>query len=255
MSTHLVISDYHACPNNNNSRALLMGQLMFDLRPDVLVVLGDQCDMASLSSHEKGYKKDTYKADVESVLDAQDKLFHRVRTAKKGRPTTYWFDGNHEDRITRTLAVAPELRGTLDLAHLRLPRTWDEYVPYRGNYPGTKQVDGVDYCHFAVAGVSGRPLGGERHASSLVSKRLTTTVVGHSHLLDYHVKVKTDGSKVMGLSCPCAMDYKASWAGQSGDVWSHGITILHNVEGGVFDLEIVSMNRLEKLYGTRKATT
>src|SRR5690606_16818607 len=122
MTVHLVVSDYHASPDHNNSRAVLLGKLVADLRPDVLVQLGDFGDMASLSSHDKGYKSTTYKKDVDSVLDAQDKLFHFVKKAKKGRPTTYWFDGNHEDRITRTVTIAPELGGALDLKHLRAPR-------------------------------------------------------------------------------------------------------------------------------------
>lgn len=245
---HLVISDYHASLERDNSRGVLLGKLIADLRPDVLVQLGDFSDMASLSSHDKGYKSSTYKREVEHSLDAQEKLFHWSRKAKKGRPTTYWFDGNHEDRITRTITVAPELAGALDLKHLRMPRAWDEYIPYRGNYPGTKSIHGVEYMHYAVAGVSGRPIGGERHAHSLVSKRLTTSVVGHSHVFDLHVKVRGDGSKVMGLSCPCAMDYKASWAGQSGDVWSQGVVVLHNVEAGSFDLEFISMKRLQNVY-------
>lgn len=248
MKTHLVISDYHDVPEHNSGRDVLLGKLIADLRPDVLVQLGDFSDMASLSSHEKGYKATTYKKDVDSALRSQDILFHYARKTKKGRPTTYWFDGNHEDRITRTITVAPELAGALDLKHLRMPRAWDEYVPYRGNFPGTKSIDGIEYCHFAVAGVSGRPIGGERHAASLVSKRLTTTVVGHSHTLDFHVKVRGDGSKVIGLSCPCAMDYKASWAGQSGDVWSQGVVILHDVDNGTFDLEYLSMKRLKDVY-------
>jgi hypothetical protein len=44
------------------------------------------------------------------------------------------------------------------------------------------------------------------------------------------------------------MDYDADWAGQSGKMWSKGIVIKRDVEGGMYDMEYVSMERLKKIY-------
>ena len=38
---HLVIPDPHAHPDHNNNRADWLGQLILDLKPDVVVNLGD----------------------------------------------------------------------------------------------------------------------------------------------------------------------------------------------------------------------
>lgn len=250
MSTHLVVSDYHSHPDHDNKRADYIGKLIVDLRPDRVVFLGDQSDMASLNSHEKGFNPHTYKKDVESCLDFQDRVFAPIRKQKRKRPTTYWFDGNHEDRVTRTVSASPVLKGTLDLGDLRMPKMWDVYVPYEGNYPGVLELDGVHYAHFMVSGVMGRPIGGERHASSLITKKLTSCSVGHSHMFDFHIRSKVDGTKAFALVNPCAMDYECSWAGQSGKMWSKGLVIKRNVKDGMYDPEYVSIERLEKMYGT-----
>ena len=70
---HLIFSDAHAHPDHDNKRAEWLGKLIMDLRPDVLVNLGDLADMPSLSSHDKGTKGfhgRSYKRDVDAALEA-----------------------------------------------------------------------------------------------------------------------------------------------------------------------------------------
>jgi hypothetical protein len=56
MTTHLVIPDQHAHPDFHNKRADWLGQLIKELRPDVVINIGDAADMPSLSSYDKGTK-------------------------------------------------------------------------------------------------------------------------------------------------------------------------------------------------------
>lgn len=252
MKTHLVFSDAHAHPNFSNHRADYLGRLILDLKPDVVINLGDLADMPSLSSYDKGtkgFQGRTYKRDITSSLDFQERMWHPVRQAKRKRPVTYWFDGNHEQRIDRALNTSHELEGTIATEDLRV-RGWDYIIPYDGLYPGVREIDGVSYGHYMVSGVMGRPIGGERHASTLISKKLTSCTVGHTHIFDFHLRPRPDGSKAQALVMPCFMDYDAEWAGQSGKMWSKGLVIKRNVSGGSYDLEYVSMERLAKEYGT-----
>jgi hypothetical protein len=65
--THLIIPDPHASPDHNNDRALYLGELIMDIKPDLVLCMGDGPDMPSLSSYDKGKKSfqgRTYKADV-----------------------------------------------------------------------------------------------------------------------------------------------------------------------------------------------
>jgi 3',5'-cyclic AMP phosphodiesterase CpdA len=46
---HLIIPDQHAHPEYLNKRADYVGQLIKDLKPDVVINLGDAADIASWS--------------------------------------------------------------------------------------------------------------------------------------------------------------------------------------------------------------
>jgi hypothetical protein len=252
LKTHLVFSDAHVHPDHNNNRADWLGQLILDLRPDVVINLGDLADVPSLSSYDKGtkgFQGRSYKKDVDAALDFQERMWHPIRNAKRRRPTSYWFDGNHEQRADRAVNLQPELDGTIAPEHFR-SKGWDTVVSYDGLYPGVLDIDGISYGHYMVSGVMGRPIGGERHASTLITKKLTSCTVGHTHVFDFHLRPKPDGTKAVAMVMPAFMDYECSWAGQSGKMWSKGLVIKRNVKDGMYDPEYVSIERLEKMYGT-----
>ena len=85
-NTHLVIPDSHAHPDHHNKRADWLGKLILDLKPDVVVNLGDMWDLPSMSGYDKGKKSfwgRTYKKDIEAGLEFDDRLWHPIRKAKK----------------------------------------------------------------------------------------------------------------------------------------------------------------------------
>lgn len=253
MSIHLVIPDLHAHPDHNNDRALWIGSLIHDLRPDTVIDLGDSADMASLSDHDRGLRSfvgNSYRRDIEAYLDLQDKLWHRAKKSKKKLPRAIRLVGNHEYRITRTVERTPELVGTVDYADFNWGDYYDTVVPYDGNSPGTITVDGITYAHFFASGVMGRPVSGEHPAYSLLSKLYTSSTQGHVHTFDYCVRTAQDGRKLQGLVAGCAVDYKMHWPGETQKLWTTGVAIKYGVDNGSYDLEWVSLDRLRREYGT-----
>jgi hypothetical protein len=244
--------DSHAHPEHNNKRAEYVGRLLLDLKPDVFVNIGDTWDMASLSSYDKG-KRDfhgrTYAADIASGLDFNERLFAPLRNQKRRLPQSVFIIGNHEQRIDRALDLSPELVGTISYSDLDLGRDYDIVVGYTGNTPGTIELDGIQFAHFMVSGIMGRPIGGEHPAYTLISKKFQSCVVGHSHVLDYCVRSDGNGRNVQGLVSGCLVDYSPDWAGEIAKLWVPGVSILRNVENGEFDWEWISLKRLEQAYG------
>lgn len=251
MSTHLVIPDIHAHYKHNNDRADYLSQLIRDLRPDVVVNMGDACDFPSLSSYDSGKKSfvgRTYRADVDSHLEFEDRLWTPIRRSKKKLPRRVFLEGNHEYRLTRAVELQPVLENTISFNDLDLDRNYDTIVRYKGLVPGSINIEGVTYAHFLVAGISGRPLGGEHHAYSLLAKRFGSSTVSHSHLLDYCIRTTGDQSKIHGLVSGCFVDYPVEWAGEMQDLWWSGVVICRNVERGNYDPEFVSLERLRRIY-------
>jgi hypothetical protein len=250
-SVHLVLPDPHAHPDHHNDRALWIGELIHDLKPDVVINLGDTADMPSLASYDKGKKSfqgRTYARDIAAHGDFQEKLWHRTKKAKKKQPRKVTLIGNHEQRIERAIQIQPELEGTVGYRDLSLSKFYDEVVDYDGGTPGTIGIDGVTYAHYFISGVMGRPVGGEHPAYTMLSKLYTSCTQGHTHTFDYSVRGRRDGTKVMGLVAGVGQDYHSLWAGDANRLWSRGVVIKHGVDNGQYDLEWISMERLKEVY-------
>ena len=254
---HLVIPDPHAHPQHDNERATLLGNLIKDLKPDVVINLGDTADMPSLSSFDKGTKAfvgRNYSADINSHLDFQDKMWSPVRRTKRKLPRRVVLEGNHEHRIRKVVNSQPEFEGTgfgVSFDDLDLKYYYDDVVEYEGNYPGVITIDGIQYAHFFLTGTSGRPISGEHTAHSLISKRHTSSTCGHIHILDYHTGINGAGDRLHGLVAGVYQDYHSDWAGRINDFWWSGVVIKRNIDGkGNYDPQFVSLDYLRKYYAS-----
>lgn len=250
---HLVIPDSHATPGQHNKRAVWVGRLINELRPDVVIDLGDTADMPSLCSYDRGHKSfqgRTYAKDVEVHNDFQDRLWHTVRKAKRKMPRRVRLIGNHDQRIERAVELSPELEGAVSLRDLDLESYYDTIVPYNGSTPGTIDIDGVTYAHYLTSGVMGRAISGEHLAYSLLTKKFKSCTVGHNHTYDFCIRTTADnGRKIMGLCAGVYQEHFSNFAGEGNNLWHRGVVIKRDVENGMYDHEWISIKRLKKLYG------
>lgn len=252
MTTHLILPDPHAHPDHNNDRATYAGRLAAELRPDVIIILGDLWDMPSLSSYDKNKRSHEgrrYSADVDAGLDFQDRFWQEVKKTKKKLPRRIFLIGNHEQRIERAADINPELYGTISYRDLDLDRYYDTIIDYNGSTPGILDVDGVSYAHYFVSGVLSRPIGGQHPGYSLVTKKLQSCTQGHTHVYDWNIGTDARGNKVMGLVAGVFQDYNSSYAGEAQKLWTAGVTIKRHVEDGYYEPEFVSLQTLERMYG------
>ncbi len=252
MTSHLVLPDPHAHPDHDNKRADYLAQLIIDLRPDVVVNLGDQWDLSSLSGYDKGKRSfvgKSYHRDLVSGLEFSERMWEPVRRTKKKLPHRIYIEGNHEHRIEKALDLNPELTGTIGFDDFQLDEYYDEVVRYQGSTPGIVEVDGVSYSHYFISGVMGRPIGGEHPAYSLGTKLGNSVTAGHLHTLDYNVRTDVKGQKRHSLVAGCFFDYNSDWAGKANDLYWRGVVYKREVENGEYDPEFISIKQLEKEYG------
>jgi Calcineurin-like phosphoesterase len=250
--THLVIPDSHAHPKHHNKRAEWLGRLINDVRPEVVVHLGDSADMPSLSSYDKGTKAfqgRNYRADIDSHLDFSDRLWSTVRKAKRRLPYRVFLEGNHEHRIKKAINLQPELEGAISFADLQLDRFYDEIVEYNGRSPGVIELNGISYAHFFISGVMGKAIGGAHPAYSILAKGHGSATAGDLHLLSYECQTGIGGRRLQGLVAGCYQDYDSDWAGEANKLWWRGVIIKKGVENGNYDPSFVSLSALKKEYG------
>lgn len=243
---HLLIPDSHAHPDYGNERYDYLAKLIIDVKPDVVIDIGDWFDMASLCSYDrgkKGFEARSYRKDIEVGIEAQDRMLMPVKRRKKKMPRLVRTLGNHEHRINRVLETETILDGTISMADLQSK----EYGFEEYNFGRAANVDGINYSHYFTSGVMGRPAASAR---SLLSRQRVSCSMGHSHLFDYELQNNVEGKTSQALICGCFVDYDPSYAHNTSHLWWRGVHIKHEVQDGSYDLESISMERLKSVYGS-----
>ncbi len=248
MKTHLIIPDQHAHPDYSNDRFEWIGRLILDVKPDVVINLGDMADMPSLCTYDKGtkgFEGRRYRKDVDSVLDAQERLFAPIKKAKRKKPKFYMCLGNHEDRINRAISSEPILDGTIGVEDLG----YKDFGWKVSNFLDPVIIDRIAYAHYFTSGVMGRPIGGESPAKALLNKQHMSVTQGHSHTLDLSTSINAAGERMMGLVAGCYLDFKSDWNNtQSENLWWSGVIVKRHVLNGCYDPEFISLNAISKEY-------
>ena len=253
--TVVVFSCAHASPDAGNERFDWLGKFIYDLKPNMVIDLGDGADMSSLNSYDKGKPQaivaQNYEADINVYNDSQERLRHQFRYHRKGKPMWVGFEGNHEHRIQTAISHDPRLEGSkygISFSHLQTNRWFDEYHSYKNSAPSIANYDGVDYAHYFAPGNSGRAAAGTHHAYGLLNARNVSSTCGHSHIRNIAFK---DGARSPGLISTVVGCYKGkeeSWAGQSNLGWWKGVLIKREVADGMYEPQFISMNTLKEHY-------
>lgn len=254
--THLIIPDGHTQPGVSNERYTWLGRLIADLRPDVIVNLGDHWDLKSLCSYDKGkrgYESRRYNEDVEAGREAMVKMLKPLKRVQKQqgrnrkkvyRPRMVFCIGNHEQRIERALDAEPILQGTIGYKDLHLEDFgWEVY-----NYLTLVPADGIMYCHAVQNTNSPSVASGVHLTHNLLQKYHCSVTVGHCHLLDFKTTIRGDKQRIMAVAPGCFFAHYEEWAGRSNDAYWRGIMIKRNVVDGVYDLETMTIDRLKRTY-------
>lgn len=251
MTTHLVLPDCQVTPDTNLEFLRHIGEYIVDVKPEVIVNIGDFADMPSLSSYDVGKKEfegRRYVKDIESVLKAQEVLFGPLndynavmrRTKHKlYQPRKVLTLGNHENRINRAVSIDAKLEGLMKIEDLG----YGEFGWEVHEYLRPVDIDGISYCHYFTSGVMGRPVAS---AKALLATECRSAVMGHVQRREIAVHPKYNFTAVFLGTC-----YKEEQAylGPQGNSLVPGVFLFNNVNNGIFDTQFVSLDSLEELYG------
>ena len=251
---HLVIPDTQVKPGQDLSHFMWAGKYAVDMKPDVIIMIGDWWDMSSLSSYDKGKKSfegRRYTKDIDAgnqamdtfmapILEEQDRL--RVNKKKLWNPRLVFTLGNHEHRIDRAIDNDAMLEGLISYDDFNLSQYGWEVYPFLQPVI----VDGVAYCHYFVSGVMGRPVASPK---LMLQKMHMSTVMGHVQDRDIAFSKRADGQRMTGLFAGIYYLHDEEYLNaQTNGSWS-GLWVFHEVEDGQFDEMPVSIHYLKHKYG------
>lgn len=254
--TVVVYTCSHADPSVSNDRFNLLGSLIYDLKPDYVVDLGDGADMKSLNTFDtrspQAIVSQSYERDIDSYNDSQERLRWKFRHHKRKKPLWFGFEGNHENRIKKAISNDPRVEGDrlgISFKHLQTDHWFDEYHEYENSAPAIFDYDGVSYAHYFSSGNYGTATSGLHHAYTLLQNRSASSTCGHSHKRSLYFKDGAHPRGIIGLVAGCFKGAEETWAGQSNSEWWKGVVIKREVSKGLYEPEFISLKTLEKTYG------
>lgn len=257
---HYVITDQQIRPGHNLDHIDCISRSIIDLKPDVLVIIGDWADMASLSSYDKGKKSfegRTYRADILAANDALQRLMAPIEAEVERRQRnhrTRWdlrkivTLGNHEHRIDRAIEVQRELDGLISTKDLFFEQWGFEVYPFLEPIV----VNEIAYCHYFVSGQLGRPC---TSARAILQKHHMSCFAGHQQGKDIAYGKRVDGTPITAIIAGSGYPHDEDYLNkQTNNVWK-GVFCLNDVRNGAFDELPLSLSYLQRKYGVRPVET
>lgn len=250
---HLIIPDCQVKPGVDTRHIDWAGKAIVDYLPDVIVVIGDFWDMASLNSHELPGSEELEGRRIMDDINCGNEAFEKLiaplhteqlrrtrRKLKRYDPELHFLFGNHEQRITRVTSQDPKWDGLLTLDALKTPGF------ERHKFLKIVEIDGIRYCHYFPNPHSGKPIGGT------IINRLNhiggSFVQGHQQGFMYATKQYPDHVS-HGLVAGRFYSHHESYRPENVQAaeWN-GIIVLNQVSNGDFDLMPLRYGYLQDKY-------
>lgn len=248
---HIVIPDTQCKPRVALNHMLWAGDYVGSKMPDVLVQIGDNHDMPSLSSYDRGTKAAEgrrYKEDIDAGNYGIE-LFERAMKRAAAKHQQWLAElrkvvtlGNHEQRIERHVNYNPTMAGQIGYQDLSWKKHGWEVVPFLHPI----RIDGISYCHYFVAKGTGKPLGGNIHTR--LKQIGFSFTMGHQQGKDSAERYLQDGTAQRGLVAGSYYLHDEEYLGPQGNMHWRGIIVKNEVSNGNYDLLEVSLDFLRRRY-------
>jgi hypothetical protein len=221
------------------------GRYLTEIRPDVILCIGDFADMPSLSTYAVPGSLESegmrYQDDIEAARIAMHGFLKPIRAVRGYAPTFILTYGNHEDRISRTRALNPRtFTGTLDDLGYGAAG-WKTYP-----FLQPVVINGVAFCHYFPTGVMGKPI---TTAAQVLRKLHMSAFAGHQQGRDIAYARRADGASLTAIISGSFYQHDESYLSPLTNKHWRGMYVLHEVKDGTFDEMAISVNYLLRKYG------
>lgn len=238
-----VITDAQVKPGVPINHLTACGRyLAEDIRPDVIICIGDFADMPSLSGYSAPgsatMENARYTEDVKAVRQAMTAFLAPIRAVKGYDPKLILTYGNHEDRILRTIEQDPRrLSGIMSIDDLGYAADGWQCFPFLQPVI----VGGVAFCHYFPGGVMGKPV---TMARALLHKMHMSCFAGHLQGRDIAFSKRADGRSMTAIISGSFYQHNEDYLSPMGNNHWRGFFVLHQVQDGQYDEMAISIDYL-----------
>lgn len=222
-----------------------VGHYIARKKPDVIVHIGDNWDLAALSSYDKGQLSAEGKRlhlDIQAGTKGMELIDAEIAKIKGYKPRKIITFGNHEHRADRFVQENPELEGLIGTEILA------ESIPTWEVHPFLKPVEvhGIYFQHFVANPMSGKPYGGT--VQNILKNTGNSFVMGHKQVLDIALRPTLDGRHQIGVIVGACYMHDEGYKGWQGNNHFRGCVMLTEVRDGYALPSPVSLEYMRKVY-------
>ncbi len=217
------------------------------IRPAIVIHLGDHWDMPSLSKYDKGKKSHRVKTYFKDVTAGNASMAQFWQIIHSNWPNAHnqckfiILKGNHEDRVNRAKEYGPdELIDLLDQYPLDYQH-WDKVIPFLQVFEWKQ----IEFCHYFQNLNNATAIGTARQ---LLMKSHKSRIAGHKQGFDYE-EMPCGSNKVIQAMIAGSCYYHSEEYKTHNNNHFRGTVILKNVHDGMFDFSRYSLNALKERYG------
>lgn len=223
----LILPDVHIDHKGYDKVYGVVKKFVSDFEPDIIYLLGDFADCASLSGWDLSKKRKMEgRRHAKEIKNVDKELSYLSTHTDK----LVWLEGNHEYRVERYLDDHPEVEGLIEYQEqIDLKKYNCEWVPYNKIY----KVGKLNMIHGRYAN--------KYHAAKHSGKIDGNLVYCHTHVPQRFCSIKENATprSVWCLGCLCKKN--PSYLKGAEGAWLHGFGILYVAGNGEFNLYSVDI--------------
>lgn len=221
----IVLADIHH-PFHNKASISCAFQAIKNIKPSILILLGDQMDMNTISTFNKKKPKlvensriqKDYKLFIKEIFQPLNDIL--PKNCKK-----IWLDGNHEERVDRLLDADPKLTGLIEVENNIDLSNW--------TYKKYKEVYQIGHMHFTHGLYYNR-----YHAEKNVRIYQKNMITGHCHTFQVYTSVSpVNALPKQGISIGSLCDRNPFYKENEPNRWLNQIMVFYILSDGTFRYE------------------
>ena len=253
MKNILVIPDLQVRKDVPLEHLEWIGKYILNTKPDVIIQIGDFCDLSGLSLYSKGKLEGENVRlidDIQWCRKAQRTLLKPIRDYnrhqkrikhKTYRPEMYVTLGNHENRLMRFINDNPAFYGFFDDDIFDFEKNGWKVIPFLE----VLTINGVHFSHYFQTTSMGNPASTARN---LLTRKMSSCVQGHKQGLDWAHTYTPDGKKISAIIAGSAYLHDEPYLMQQNRCDWRGIVFLEDVQDGTFNEQFIPLDKLKRLY-------
>lgn len=244
----IVIPDTQVKPGVPLDHMTWAGKHIQERRPEVVIHMGDFCDMGSCSTYdEKGSLAAEGRSIEDDLASSREALKLLNKAMHPWRPRKILCLGNHENRLERYVNANPQHRKTYADDPFGYEAAGWEVHPFLKPV----HVAGIKFVHFTPRSSSGRitqTRNGAPNALTMIKREMCSCVAGHAQGLD--TACYSMGDRMLrGVIAGSFYLHDEEYLSQQGRHYWSGILELNEAHDGYFDLMEVSIDYLCRKHG------